>query len=543
MNKGEIRTRILEQVDWQPDQSTSFTRKVDNLINRAYEQISLEAPFLFFEDECHIATQADAKNGSHTSDLLNVNTTDHYVLERTLPLGTTPASLPTGWTAWTYSYESKSGETGTDLGTWDGRMIELELSDGTVHRRQIREIWDEQKQDTTWVERITIDRHWPNRTDTGMKYRIYTPQYELPGDVIELRSARIYGDTHYDLRVQTQTDMERFDYVDYRGEQAGRPVSIFRGKHFQVDAPQMKPSAQLQGGGSWVGPDPAGEFEYCFTYVWGLRDENLTRNPGAMGSRDDVSTLKEPKWESSPSPTSAPINNQRGITGAEAVQLTLPNVDHLTNFYNEVDGSGNIVAPIRRTRSGLRKRIYVRRASSGTIASALGASSKVDEFDSNRTSFDRDSANSVVVPTGRVFYLLAEVEGHTETYTHDGKDIPDYYTRLKNTHGYQTIRFHPMPDARYVVDCRTLRRPQLLDHDQDAPRIPEEACEALIQKTLSLFYEIQGNAELSSLAVSKYTSQLTTLTKRYGMIPRHRPRKKFARVMRPYREVRVRYKE
>ena len=97
MNKGEIRTRILEQVDWQPDESSSFKRKVDNLINRAYEQISLEAPFLFFEDECHIVTQADSKNGDHTSDLLNVNTTDHYVLERTMPSGATPSSLATDW--------------------------------------------------------------------------------------------------------------------------------------------------------------------------------------------------------------------------------------------------------------------------------------------------------------------------------------------------------------------------------------------------------------------------------------------------------------
>ena len=539
MNKGEIRTRILEQVDWQPDQSTSFTRKVDNLINRAYEQIALEAPFLFFEDECHIATQADVENGTHTSDLLNVNTTDHYVLERSIPTGSSPASLPTGWTAWTYSYQSAAGETGTDLGTWDGRMIELELSDGTVHRRQIREIWAEQKQDTTWVERITIDRHWANRSDTGMKYRIYTPQYELPGDVIELRAARIYGDTHYDLRVQTQTDMERFDYVDYRGEQTGRPVSIFRGKHFQIDAPQMKPFTQTLGPGTWRGPDPEGEFEYCFTYVWGLRDENLTRNPGAMGSRDDISTLKEPKWESSPSPTSAPVSSLKQVgSEAQAIQLTLPNIDHITNFYNEAGAGGAIAEPVRRTRSGIRKRIYVRRVESGGLLSA--GASKLDE---NRTSYDRDSSIGVVVPTGRVFYLLAEVEGHVETYTHDGKDIPDYYTRLKNTHGYQTIRFHPMPDARYVIDCRTLRRPQLLDHDQDAPRIPEEACEALIQKTLALFYEIQGNAELSSLSISKYTNQLNTLTKRYGMIPRHRPRKKFARVMRPYREVRVRYKE
>ena len=146
MNKGEIRTRVLEQVDWQPDQSTSFKDKIDQMINRAYNQLALEAPFLFFED---------------------------MVLDQ----------------------------------PWDHGDV--------------------------------------GSSNAVLKYRIYTPEYELPADTVELRAARVYGDTHYDLEVRNQYDMERYDYVDYQGQQSGRPTSLFRGKH-----PQMGefPVARLSAG-------------------------------------------------------------------------------------------------------------------------------------------------------------------------------------------------------------------------------------------------------------------------------------------------------
>ena len=61
-NKGEIRNLILEQVDWNPNQSTDFKSKVDRLINRAYQAMSLEAPFLFFEEEARIVVAPDVGN-------------------------------------------------------------------------------------------------------------------------------------------------------------------------------------------------------------------------------------------------------------------------------------------------------------------------------------------------------------------------------------------------------------------------------------------------------------------------------------------------
>lgn len=494
MNLGDIRSRILEQVDWSPDQSTSFQQKVDRLINRAYQQLSLEAPYLFFEDEIRVITQPDAVSGSNALDVLAVDSSDSYVLYRAATGGT-------GMTIWV-----------TD-GTWDGRMIEVTQSDGTILRRRIRETWTSGSNSY-----LTIDHPWPNNTDTGMSYRIYTPEYELPADVVELRSARLWADTRYDLSIETQYDMERFDRIDYNGEQTGRPYSVFRGRHHQIDPPMQEPVATLQGNPQaaapstsekWLGPDSQGNFDYCYTYVWGKRDSELEAPRG----------IYEPKWESAPSPISDKVKVDHPN---EYVRLRLPNIDHSLLFFSEYSSAtDSIILPLRTKRSGLKKRIYVRRHSQIPIA----------------------GVTPVKMEAAKVFYLLAEVEGHIEEYKHQGNHIPDYYRRLKEVHGYQTIRFNPIPDSRYEVDCRVLRKPQKLVNDQDAPRIHAEAVQALIEKSLIYFYELQGTLELSQNAERRYADILQTLTKRYAMIPRHRAAKKAARVRRPYREVRVRFTE
>ena len=487
MNKGEIRTRILEQVDWTPTQSASFKSKVDRLINRAYQQLSLEAPFLFFEEECKIITRPDVNSDSSVaSDVLAVATADQYVLQRVYTTGT--AGIP----AWDFT------------GAWDSRMIEVKTSDGTVYRRRIREVWTEASGGNTY-DRITIDHEWPNNTDTGMSYRIYNAAYELPADVVELRSARIWADTHHPLVVTSQNEMERHEYVDYQGNAVGRPNKIFRGRHWQIDAPNRAPSGEVTGAQStvaWLGPQPVGQFDFCYTYTWGDRP---LENKAPSG-------LKEPRWESAPSPISPKFTVSDVHTN---IEILLPNIDQELNYFREWDGSA-VVAPIRTERSGLRKRIYLRRYTA--------------------------VPGGFTVPTieaPEIFFLLDEIDGHVTHYTVNGSKIPDYYRRLKETHGYQAVRLWPMPDAAYEVDCRVLRRPQLLIHDHDAPRIHEEACSLIVNKALVMFYEMEGKYEVSQLSAIRYQDMLTTLTKRYGQIAGLRVRKKFARVGHQAQETRV----
>ena len=525
MNKGEIRTRVLEQVDWQPDQSTAFKAKVDQMINRAYNLLALEAPFLFFEEDCRIITQPDASTGTHASDKLLRSITDNRVLQR-------------------YALKSKVTD-GTIKrfaadGTWDGRMLEVTLATGETYRRRIREITSSEDASvevggvTLAYERqiITLETPWDYSTvsyvdwattETGLpdlSYRIFTPEYELPADVVELRSARLFGDNHYQLSVRNQNDMERYDYVDFQGEHNGRPSSLFRGKHWQIDAPMLPPTItrenENEAGASskkWLGPDSKGTFEYCFTYVWGKRDKELQAPKG----------LYEPKWESAPSPVSTKMTHDGTDDG---FKLTFPFIDQaLDDYYDNDNADATITSrALRKGESGHKIRIYVRRTA---------------------------SEPNLYIPVhpmeDGVFYLLAEISGGAEhgdvTYYHQGHEMPEYRRRLKEVHGYQTIRFHPMPDARYEVDCRVLRKPQKLVNDQDAPRIHVEAAEALIQKTLSMLQVMEGLSDSAALTEQRYMSVLNTLTKRYGMIPGSRPKKKIARARRPIRETRVRYTE
>ena len=59
MNLSDIRDRVFSQVDWAPTQSVDAIARVDAFINRAYYQLAIDAPFLFFQDQLLLATQAD----------------------------------------------------------------------------------------------------------------------------------------------------------------------------------------------------------------------------------------------------------------------------------------------------------------------------------------------------------------------------------------------------------------------------------------------------------------------------------------------------
>ena len=64
MNLAEIREAMFAQADWSPEQSPEATKRVTGFINRAYNQIAREAPYLFFEDTLRATTEPDVKSAS-----------------------------------------------------------------------------------------------------------------------------------------------------------------------------------------------------------------------------------------------------------------------------------------------------------------------------------------------------------------------------------------------------------------------------------------------------------------------------------------------
>lgn len=477
----EIQTRILEQVDWRPTYSAEFLALLTRMINRAYQVLFNDMPFLL-EQEVKFITQPDVVNAtSIAGDRVYVEPTDRRVLSRVNPVG----GFPTGAAAWVFD------------GTWDGRWVELTGADGIVHRRQTREWWQTQEGGGLFpviiTDHFTIETPWHNNTDTGMVYRVYTPEYHLPSDVVEIKSARTWTDTNHLLRVAMQGDMEQGQLLDYRGRTQGIPEIIYKGKPYQLQAPTIEPLVDTADASkmpyvAWAGPDNAGEFDFCFTYGWGNRDADELTPLG----------LKELKWESGSSPISDKIST---INDGAAIVLKLPDVDFELGF--------NTPGKPSATHSGLRKRIYVRRHS---VYQGGGISRRLE--------------------SPEVFMLLAEVPGDVTTFIYDGSLLADYLRRLRPINGYQSLRIYPIADNRYEIDCRVQFRPAPLVNSYDAPRLNEDGMDALVQKALSLFLNYDGKPELGAQAESQYQSMIRTLTKRYATIAYGFVHKKPARVRR-----------
>ena len=133
---------MFAQADWAPTQSPEAITRANSFINRAYNVLALEAPFLFFESKVHLATEPDViplgggtdGAGNAVSDAIRLAGTN------TLPGGPTTrdpwtwrttytsvqqSQVPKGLNAWKYDR------------SWDGRMIEITTADGTKIRNQI----------------------------------------------------------------------------------------------------------------------------------------------------------------------------------------------------------------------------------------------------------------------------------------------------------------------------------------------------------------------------------------------------------------------
>ena len=389
-------------------------------------------------------------------------------------------------------------------------------------------------------------------------YRVYTEEYPLPDDIIEVRSTRLWKTNNsWPLQVLGQEDAERQNIIDRHTDLAkGIPRVIYRRKHYQMPAPAVPPDVELWSdytiNRGWVGPDPAGTFEYKITYCWGARDIWF-RNPGphhwGFNAIDPVNTLgkawddtgaadkwgkqryREPRWESAPSSVSAQISPSNWLdqgTHGKAVRLTLPNIEYIQGFFwklltnsvpplNPLDPDvGNPFSRMHLDKSGWFVRVYRRRvATNFTNYDQLGAAANPG------TLGVATAAGPILhkIEEDNSFYLLSEVhidqlnEGY---FVDDGQLLPDYHRRIRDTHGYMQIGMYPVPNKKYEVEVRCVRRPVELTNDADAPYIQAEACDILVDRALQLLYESEGNASMMGYAKGRYERNLLTLSKRYG---------------------------
>ena len=549
MNLKDLRTAIFSQTDWAPTQSTEAITRLNGFINRAYNDVCLEAPFLFFESEVKFATQKDAVS-AQASDTISVS-----VLDVTGP-------VTDDFNPWVFEQDITADTPGYLVWaidrSWDGRLVEIEVKDGsktTTYRNQIRAVWKYTPEGGTPRYRFSVVTPWPYEAlGTGpFKYRVYTEHYYLPEDVVQVRSMRLFKENrNWPLGIMGQEEAENYSFADSPAVTShGLPRSVFRRPHFQLPGPSVAPTVAL---GSveasptevWLGPEPPGKFEYVITYCWGKRDlmfrtptmgyhlgyaDQWKNTQGAfytesynLGAKEtSENRFREPLWESSPSPISAEVvttASGEASVGTPSVKITLPNIEYMQGFMTTGAqknlGAGTSSFLRRNYReSGWWVRIYRRRATAdftnyGNLKTIVGVSDSAGGATIT-------GLNKLDLPT--VFFLLAETkidDVNRGIFYDNGRIIPDYHRRLKVVHGYQAIQLYPYPDERYEVDVRCVRRPPKLVDDEDAPLVDAVAIDLIVHRTLMFLYENMGNPGMAQLAQSRYKENLYTLTKRYG---------------------------
>jgi hypothetical protein len=490
MNLGTLRTRVFAQADWQPSQSTSAKTRVNEFINRAIEQIALEAPQLFFTEDLSFRCQPDVSPASD-ADTVSVVEFDNWVLQRDITTGLLSAS---DWT--------------TD-GSWDARWIAVTLDTGEVIHRQIREVWSEvETAPSLWRQHISLTEPWPDGASTeGMDWIIYTPRYPLAGDIIRLRHARLrrFAASNFDvpMRVigEVQAEDCMFEAAPGMNIEA-TPACLYRRGYFQLEGPKDAPTCVLNDNiGEWLGPEVPGQFEFLFTYVWGLRNEALA---GPSAYTASAYGRKAPLYESAPSAVSSAIT-ATGLDGT--IIITTTNVDFELGFGLATDLAANPL--LRFEHSGIRKRIYVRRKSANFtnysgLPNAVSGLTRIDVIDD--------------------YFLLAEQDGSEQTYAWDGTVPPDRLCRLKDFSGNQMVAVWPRPSDEDMIHLNVVRRPQALSDDQDSPRLVPEAGDLVVALAGAMLAESEGRADLASQKRGWYHKHLGIVADQYGDLrPQNRP--------------------
>ena len=498
MNLGETRNAIFSQADWSPTQSTDAITRVNQFINRAYFQLTEEAPFLFFEKKVGFATLEDKTpdtdairdatgNPAFPADTIDVQNNDPWVFQRTLNNAVAGIGL------WDTS------------GRWNGRMVVISDASGAIRaRRRIRDVWNFDVGGGVIHQRISLYQPWVNLTDTLMDWRIYTDDYYLPDEVIEVSSMRLFkNNQNWPIKILGQMEAEQYSLAD-SPSQVGRgvPRSAFRRFHQQIESPTSPPVHSAGAQNTWLGPEPAGKFEYCFTYAWGYRDAHF-RDFGpslSYAAAQSTPSRLEAMWESSPSPVLTATTSNRAedpvVYNGASIILTTPDIDYMQGF-----GMNITAADPRYHHSGWRKRIYRRRHT-------------VDNVNYGALTSQLNGALEQETPD--TFFLLDDIPGHQRLYVDTGRILPDYHRRLRDVHGYQSVRFYPRPNDRYEVDVRCILRPKELRDDSDVPELHPDGMNVLLYRALAYLYESQGNLDLADRALSRYSELLFTLTKRYG---------------------------
>lgn len=493
-----IRDRVFQRLDWSPNQSSDAKTRVDNTINDALRALALDAPFAFPERVFRLATQPDfySPDDGLTGDGVSLYSAsgstldDAWVLERNVVLPVASASAPEAWDV---------------SGRWDGRWIEIKHND-TWYRAQIREVWREEVNTPPpivtllgYQEYISLTR--PLVLDRGAtfdlqaEYRIYTPYYYLPEDVADVSSVKLYEENNRTpLRWATRLEAEDRGFMDRPSVvTTGEPDMVWEGPAQTLRAPTLAPTT-ANSASTWSGDEPGGVFQYCYTYCWGVRDEEVQEHgPGGRDGEADsafvtagvvVNAGYRVLWESPPSPVSNAVGHT--VThGSAGVDVTTPNIAHMLGFGDNTTK--------RYGRTGLFKRIYRKRLS---VDTAGGGTTEIEAPDT--------------------FFLIASNDDTDTVFVDRGLIPPDLNHPLRPQNAFPSLAFHPRPDQRYVIDVRATARLNELTDDYDQLGIHDAFEEAVIEWVLSKVLAMTDDPVGARQSEVRYEQVIKKLARRFG---------------------------
>lgn len=446
---------------------TSQDTRINRAINSALQKLASDVPEALQPSTLNVVLHPDIVSSDASVKAEIAATADSRVLKLTQAGG---AALSASAGTWVPAVDR----------TWDGLMhLEVTTAGGNTLRRQARDWWFNTGDNHYYV---SIDKPWPNATDTGLAFRIFQPYFYLPSNVMRSMDALIYDSSRRVLKHVDPQSKVRWGFDDYQGNSKGPPERYFRQKQFQLQAPRLTPAAQHHVSTAWSGPMPQGIFEIYYTIVWGRMGDDHISPEG----------VSDPLFESAPSP---PLTFD-ATQDPNALVISTLNVDAMAGF--------EVQSTLRVGRSGYRIRIYVGRKSVAGKGLYFAPYSRIE---------------SSGIP-----YLLAEVDptaivgtSNFAAFTWTGAIIPDYERPMPHSTGHYGYSVYPHQDARYEVDVPVLQAPRPLLDDQDTPPIRQEAYGIFVESCLYYAALLDGNdQEGAQIHQRRYEKSLRKFRHRYA---------------------------
>lgn len=534
MNLLDLRQGLFDSLDWDARPTTAAVSRMDRFVNRAYNQVALDVPFLFFEDEFVLRTLPDVV------PTLDSDTITPDAVDVGAPSG--------GANPWVFTVDTAQNQTNFDAGavewnadrTWDGRYIEILDDNGVYRTLRIRSVWvvSTVASFSTWTPWDIAQ--WGSGPFAD--WRVFSSEYYLPDDLVDIKHLAVYHEqNHLPITVLPQAEAENLGLAEHDADApTGLPQMAFRRRHEQIRGPVTAPTVALGSAADasqrWHGPEPHGQFQYIVTYCWGKRTLDH-RNPGVGWFEGDASTLVnngfsggngeiaadsrtvEPIFESAPSPASSAITVSAADNNyAGCVRVTVPNIEYMLGFLMSGNSSAGSLARSNTNHSGWFVRIYRKRLS-------MDVGAAYQDLGPTLTGQSIPTLHLMDFDDG--YYLLAEMAitaTNEGIYDDKGQVLPDHNRRLRDVHGYQSLRFYPHPDDGYEVRIRGTRRPEKLLSPYDVPRVHSEACELILAKALEFHYENLHDTSGAMASRARYADLLRQLRQRYGTaVPASQP--------------------